>query len=82
MSNATQMGKTWTAKMAHDWGVTVPSDLPTETVFEIRDKLRDGTMTVDLPEAVRDHPKEAQWRSEVATQMLAAYEREALRRQI
>lgn len=67
--------------MAHDWGITVPSDLPTETVFEIRDKLRAGAMTLEFPAAIHGHPKEEQWRSEFSTQMLAAYEREATRRQ-
>lgn len=66
--------------MAHDWGCTVPADIPTETVIEIRDKLRAGTMTVALPEAVRNHPKYDEWHREVNDQLLAAYEREAARR--
>lgn len=64
----------------HDWGVKVPAELPTETVFEIRDKLRAGTMTIELPAAVLDHPKAAEWQKEMQDQTLAAYEREATRR--
>lgn len=66
--------------MQHDWGVTVPADLPTETVIEIRNKLRDGTMTIELPDSVQIHEKAAEWHAELNTQMLAAYEREATRR--
>lgn len=66
--------------MAHDWGVSVPPDLPTEEVMEILDKLRAGTMTIDLPECVQNHEKAAQWRHEINTQTLAAYEKEAARR--
>lgn len=66
--------------MSHDWGVSVPAEIPTETVFEIRDKLRAGTMSVELPAAVRGHEKESEWRKELTAQMLAAYESEALRR--
>lgn len=66
--------------MSHDWGVSVPAELPTETVFEIRDKLRAGTVSVELPPAVRGHEKEEQWRGELTAQMLAAYESEAIRR--
>jgi hypothetical protein len=66
--------------MQHDWGVTVPADVSTETVFEIRDKLRDGSMEVELPSGVQDHPKAAEWLNELKTQMLAAYEKEAARR--
>lgn len=66
--------------MPHDWGVVVPADLPTETVIEIRDKLRAGTMTIELPDGVKDHPKAAQWYREMNDQSLAAYEKEAARR--
>lgn len=66
--------------MAHDWGVTVPAELSTEEVFEIRDKLRAGSMTIELPACVQGHPKCAEWQTEMNAQTLAAYEREAARR--
>ena len=66
--------------MPHDWGVTVPEELPTETVIEVRDKLRAGTLTIDLPDGLRSHEKFAEWQAELNTQTLAAYEKEAARR--
>lgn len=66
--------------MPHDWGVTVPKDMPTEKVFAIRDELRAGLLTFELPDTLRHHEKFAEWQEEVQTQTLAAYEREAVRR--
>lgn len=66
--------------MPHDWGTIVEPDLPTEQVIEIRDKLRAGTMEVPLPETARDHPKFEEWQRELQEQMLAAFEKEAMRR--
>lgn len=68
--------------MPHDWGVQVPDSLSTEEVFEIRDKLRTGAMTIELPESIQGHEKAAQWREEMNTQALAAYELEAARRMV
>lgn len=66
--------------MAHDWGVSVPADMPTGEVMEILDRLRAGTITINLPDCVQNHEKAAQWRHEINTQLLAAYELEAARR--
>lgn len=66
--------------MAHDWGFKVPADLPTEQVFEIRDKLRSGEMTANFGDTVAEHPKMDEWRREINEQMLVAYEAEASRR--
>jgi hypothetical protein len=66
--------------MPHDWGCSVPADLSTEEVIEIRDKLRSGTMDVDLPASLNGHEKLEEWRAELKSQMLAAYEKEAARR--
>lgn len=66
--------------MPHDWGVTVPKELSTEEVFEIRDKLRAGSMMIELPACVQNHPKCAEWQNEMNVQTLAAYERETERR--
>lgn len=66
--------------MAHNWGLTVPPDLPIKSVLEIGDKLRAGTMEIALPDAVLDHENATQWHEELNSQMLAAYEAEAERR--
>ena len=66
--------------MAHDWGVVVPAELSTAEVMEIRDKMRAGTMSINLPVEVQGHEKAAQWHEELNSQTLAAYEKEAARR--
>lgn len=65
---------------AHDWGMSVPAELPTAEVIEIRDKLRAGAMVIELPQSVRGHEKAAQWHQELNSQTLAAYEQEAAKR--
>ena len=71
--------------MAHNWGCYVPDHVSTEEVFEIRDKLRSGAMDFEFPAgiidtSILDHDKIEEWRGELKSQMLAAYEREAMKR--
>ena len=51
--------------MSHDWGTSVPAELPIETMIEIRDGLRTGTIKIDLPASVEKHELAEEWRSEL-----------------
>jgi molybdopterin-guanine dinucleotide biosynthesis protein A len=67
--------------MAHDWGVTVPADMPTERLSEIHDGLQSGALKVTLPAGAAGHPMFETWQAELKDQMIAAYEKEIRRRQ-
>lgn len=67
--------------MPHDWGVTVHAHVSTEQVIEIRDMLRSGEMKIEFDLDVPITPEIESWRRELTEQMLAAYEREVVRRQ-
>jgi hypothetical protein len=66
--------------MPPDWRMSVPPELSTAEVMEIRDKLRAGTMTVHLPDNPQSHAKAKEWWGEMNGQILEAFEREATRR--
>lgn len=69
------MAKTQAASsMAHDWGITVPADLPLEKLVEVRAGISDGSIGIEFPAGAETHPKAAQWKAELKSQMLAAYD--------